>query len=88
MKFAAVRVDGSVEGLTKASPIEPRSVTAPGFDRVPQISAGEVVRPPGPQSLRFPTDVTVPVCSVEGLDETRTTKRAAFFSRRLFWWLE
>lgn len=32
LKFAAAGVDGSLQVLTKGFPIEPRSVTAPGFD--------------------------------------------------------
>ena len=68
LKFAAAGVDGSLEVLTNGFPIEPRSVTAPGFDTVPQIYSGEVVQLPCPQRFPFPTDITVPMCFVERLE--------------------
>lgn len=75
LKFAAAGVDGSLGVLTKGFPIEPRSVTAPGFDTVPHIYSGEVVQLPCPQRFPFPTDVTVPVCFVERREgETCTTR--------------
>lgn len=57
--------------LTKGSPIQPRSVTAPGFDRVPQIYSGEVVQLPRPQRFPFPTDATALVRFVERLERQR-----------------
>lgn len=75
LKFAAAGVDGSLEALTEGFPMEPISVTAPGFDTVPQVYSGGVGQLPCPQRFPFPTGVTVPGCFVERLGrETCTTR--------------
>lgn len=62
LKFASTGVYGPLEVLTEDFPTNPRSVTAPGFDRVTQIYFGDLVQFVCSQKFHFPTYVTVPVC--------------------------
>lgn len=69
LKVAAAGINYSLEVLLqRAFPIEPRRVTAAGFDTVPQIYSGDVVQLSCPRRFLFPTDDTVPVCLVERLE--------------------